>query len=230
LPHFLLHLLTVKLFIMDPMLGMIILWSSPRIPLGWLPCDGRQLTIQQYAALYAVIGIYFGGDGNTYFNLPDLRSRIPVGVGQGTNLSNYTLGQQGGTETVALNLAQLAAHNHIATASPSGLSGQVTLAATGALPASSSDGTTDTPGANAFPAKAPDYVSQGLSPNYIYGNPDGTTMPVNVTFQNPMPLTVTGNINVAVQNTGTNQGHPNIQPCLGMQYLIAYQGLFPDFN
>ena len=215
---------------MDPMLGMIILWSSPKIPMGWLPCDGSQLNISQYQALYAVLGVSFGGDGQTYFKLPDLRSRIPVGIGQGTNLSNYTLGQQGGVETVALTLAQMAAHNHTAVSTPS-LNGSVSLSASGTLAASSDYGTSDVPGPNLFPAKAPDYAAHGLSPNNIYGAFDGTKMPVNITFnQNPTPVSVTGSVNVTLQNTGGGGPHTNIQPCLGLQFIIAYQGIFPNFN
>jgi microcystin-dependent protein len=216
---------------MDPIIGMIILWGSQRIPDGWFPCDGRQLTIQQYTPLYAIIGFTYGGDGRTYFNLPDLRSRVAVGIGQGTGLSAYKLAQQAGTETVALSIAQLPAHSHVATATPA-LGGSINAAASGALPASKSFGSSETPGPNLFPAKAPDYVSQGLSADNIYGASDGsTTMPVKITF-NPAtaPVTITGNIGVTVQPNGSGQPHSNLQPFLGMQYLIAWNGIFPNFD
>ena len=215
---------------MDPLLGMIMLWSCPKTPIGWFPCDGRQLPIQQYAALYSILGNVFGGDGKTYFNLPDLRSRIPVGVGQGTSLSPYLLGQKGGVESVALTVQQMAAHTHAASGVPN-LSGAVSLSANGALPASKNYGSSDTPGANIFPAKAPDYVGQGLTADNIYGATDGTNLPVTVTFTpSQPPVTISGSVSVTVQNAGSNQAHPNIQPFLGMQYLIAYQGIYPDFN
>jgi microcystin-dependent protein len=227
---FLQYLLTIKFIIMDPILGMIILWSCPRVPQGWFPCDGRQLPISQYQALFAIIGTTFGGDGQTYFNIPDLRSRIPIGIGQGTSLSNYMLGQKGGTEAVALTLAQMAAHNHAAVSTNS-LTASVSLAANGTLPASSSYGTSVIPGPNFVPAKAPDYQSQGLSANNIYGAFDGTKMPVNITFpQNPAPVTISGGVNVTLQNTGANEAHTNIQPCLGLQYLMAFEGIFPSFD
>jgi len=216
---------------MDPILGMIILWGNPRIPNGWVPCDGRQLSIQQYTALFSLIGTYYGGNGTTTFNVPDLRSRVAVGIGQGAGLSSYALAEQGGVESVALTQAQLPAHNHVATATPA-LTGSVSLAANGSLQATKSYGTSDTPGANLFPAMAPDYVSEGLSADNIYGAPDGnTTMPVNVVFnQNPAPVTIAGTVNVAVQPNGTSQVHANLQPFLGMQYLIAINGIYPTFN
>lgn len=37
-----------------------------------LPCDGRELSINQYPILYSIVGDRFGGDGITRFKLPDL--------------------------------------------------------------------------------------------------------------------------------------------------------------
>ena len=216
---------------MDPMLGMIILWGTQRVPDGYVPCDGRLLNIQEYVALYSLIGTIYGGDGRTTFGVPDLRSRTAVCIGQGTGLANYTLAQQGGAEAVALTQMQLPAHTHMATAT-SALAGSANLAASGTLQATKSLGSSDTPGPDLFPAMAPDYVSQGLDADNIYGASDGTTtMPVNVVFpQNPAPVAITGNVNVAVQPTGTGQGHSNLQPFLGMQYLIAITGIYPQFG
>lgn len=61
---------------MDPILGMIVLFPmNPMFnerPRGWLPCDGRLLSIQQYQAMYALLGTQHGGDGRTTFALPNL--------------------------------------------------------------------------------------------------------------------------------------------------------------
>ena len=65
-------------------------------------------------ALFALIGTTYGGDGQTTFALPDLRGRLPVHQGQGPGLSNYVLGQMGGSETVTLTSQQLPAHTHAA--------------------------------------------------------------------------------------------------------------------
>ena len=65
---------------MEFLIGQIILaaFQDGRIPSGLLPCDGRTLQIQQYQALYAVIGPYFSGSGNsvTTFNLPNLYAPV----------------------------------------------------------------------------------------------------------------------------------------------------------
>ena len=215
---------------MDPIIGMIISWGTNRIPYGWVPCDGRTLLIREYQALFSLIFNLYGGDGVNNFKVPDLRSRVPVGVGQGTGLSYYTLAQKGGVESVALTQAQLPVHTHTATSSTA-LTGSANVSARGALPVSQISGTSDTPGANLFPAKAPDYVSQGLTADNIYGASDGTSMPVQITFQqNPAPVTITGSVSVSVQPTGFSDVHNNIQPFLGLQYLIAWNGIYPNFD
>jgi microcystin-dependent protein len=63
--------------------------------------------------LFALIGTMYGGDGQTTFGLPDLRSRVPVGTGQGAGLSSYTIGELVGVETVTLTANQLPAHQHV---------------------------------------------------------------------------------------------------------------------
>lgn len=94
-------------------LGEIILSASGNVPSGFLACDGSAVSRTTYAALFAEIGTNYGvGDGSTTFNLPDLRGRAPIGVGQGSGLSNRALGDSVGNETHTLTTAQLPVHNH----------------------------------------------------------------------------------------------------------------------
>jgi microcystin-dependent protein len=78
--------------------------------------------IAQNDLLYNVLGTTYGGDGTTTFGIPDLRGRVPIHQGQGPNLSHYTIGQQGGAETVTLNVNQLPSHNHTAVGTVQGQS------------------------------------------------------------------------------------------------------------
>lgn len=99
----------------DAYLGEIRLFPFDWAPVGWLPCDGRELEIVQYAALYALLGKQFGGNSQTKFNLPDLRGRTTVGMG--TNPTDpksefYAVGNAGGEDAVALTLAQIPPHTH----------------------------------------------------------------------------------------------------------------------
>ncbi|MBL6940281.1 MAG: tail fiber protein [Alphaproteobacteria bacterium] len=44
--------------------------------------DGSLLSIQQNQGLFSLLGNRYGGDGRKTFALPDLRGRVPVGVGK----------------------------------------------------------------------------------------------------------------------------------------------------
>lgn len=81
---------------------------------GFLLCDGSAVSRALYSDLFTEIGVTFGpGDGVTTFNIPDFRSRSPIGVGQGTGLSSYVMGQTAGEENHILTVAELATHTHL---------------------------------------------------------------------------------------------------------------------
>lgn len=72
--------------------------SDEKVPAGYLPCDGREVSRTQYSALFNVIGTSFGnGDNVSTFNVPDLRECVPVGIGtRSSGVSThdtYALGQ-----------------------------------------------------------------------------------------------------------------------------------------
>lgn len=129
-----------------PFIGEIMLVGYNFCPRGWAEADGRLLPIQQYTALFSLVGTTFGGNGQTNFALPDLRGRVPVGVGTGPGLSANRLGQSGGSETNTLTVGNLPPHSHT-------------------LGASSAAGTTGAPGGN-LPANA------GRESIYGTGTPD----------------------------------------------------------
>ena len=94
----------------------------------WLECNGQMVAVQQYQALYAVIGQTYGGSGNTTFALPNLAGCAAVGMGQGPSLSAYTLGRPpAGATAVTLTPAELPNHRHTLTAKlgPDASPGQV---------------------------------------------------------------------------------------------------------
>jgi microcystin-dependent protein len=93
-------------------IGDITLFAGNFEPSGWYFCDGRLLPISQFDVLFNLIGITYGGDGQTTFGLPDLRGRVPVHQGTGSSGTTYTVGQIGGVETVTLSTQQIPAHNH----------------------------------------------------------------------------------------------------------------------
>jgi microcystin-dependent protein len=96
----------------EPFLGEIAIFGFNFAPRGWAMCNGQILPISQNTALFSLLGTTYGGNGQTTFALPDLRSRVPVHEGQGPGLSSYDLGQTGGSENVTLTTPQLPLHTH----------------------------------------------------------------------------------------------------------------------
>lgn len=101
----------------DPFIGEIRIFPYTFAPSGWASCDGQLLPIKQYSALYAVIGITYGGDGKTNFALPNLKDRAAMNKGNGPGLTPRALAATGGAETATLTALQMAAHNHSLAAS-----------------------------------------------------------------------------------------------------------------
>ena len=62
---------------MEPFIGQIELFAFNFAPRAWSTCEGQLLPINQNAALFALLGTTFGGDGQTTFALPDLRGKAP---------------------------------------------------------------------------------------------------------------------------------------------------------
>jgi microcystin-dependent protein len=91
----------------QPYIGEIRMFGGSFAPAGWAFCDGSQQAISENDALFTLIGTTYGGDGQSTFNLPDLRGRTPMHVGP-----NYVLGENGGTESITLNTQQLPSHGH----------------------------------------------------------------------------------------------------------------------
>jgi microcystin-dependent protein len=60
-------------------LGEIVAYAGAAIPDGWLPADGREMSVEANEALFGVLGTRFGGNGETSFALPDLRCNMVVG-------------------------------------------------------------------------------------------------------------------------------------------------------
>jgi len=195
--------------------GEVRLFAATFVPDGWLACLGQQLPINQYNALFALIGTYYGGDGVNSFNLPDLRGRVPMQVGQ-SEFGTFNVGTKGGGAPTPVTAAgsvqitkvtQLPAHNHSATLTVSkdpgtsaapldgGYLGTVKGSGLGAAP--SVYASTATTGTSTMNASA---VSTGNT---------GSDKPESI------PVTVTGQVPAS------------LPPALGMYYAICWSGIFP---
>ncbi|HEY1339855.1 MAG TPA: tail fiber protein [Bryobacteraceae bacterium] len=96
----------------SPFLGEIRMAGFNFPPRTWAFCNGQILSISQNTALFSLLGTYYGGNGTSNFALPNLQSRIPLGVGQAPGLSDYVLGEMGGLENVTLLSTEMPNHNH----------------------------------------------------------------------------------------------------------------------
>lgn len=98
----------------DRYLGQIIPFTNTFCPKNTVEANGQILAIRSNVALFSLYGTQFGGDGSTTFALPDLRGRAPYGQGQGPGLQPYVVGQNGGAESIQLDVAELPTHTHAA--------------------------------------------------------------------------------------------------------------------
>jgi microcystin-dependent protein len=96
----------------EPYLGEIRPFGFNFAPRGWAFCAGQILPIAQNTALFSLLGTTYGGNGQTTFALPDLRSRAALGMGQGNGLTDYVEGEQIGEENVTILSTTMAAHSH----------------------------------------------------------------------------------------------------------------------
>lgn len=96
----------------DPFVGEICPTPYTFSPYGWAYCSGQLLQVNQYTALYAVLGNIFGGTYNQTFGVPNLKTTVPMGFGAGPGLSNRPWASSTGNASVQLTSAQLPTHDH----------------------------------------------------------------------------------------------------------------------
>ncbi|MDG0025135.1 tail fiber protein [Trinickia sp. Y13] len=200
----------------DPFLGEIRMAGFDYAPTGWAQCQGQLLPISQNQALFALLGTYYGGNGVSNYQLPNLQGRTPVGIGQGLGLSPVVIGETGGTENASLTIQNLPQHTHTATVM--GGSGTVSIA----IPASTS---TASGSESAAPSNTSVLgpVSAGGRPGAIYSTAtaDTTLKPFEAALNGAPPT---------VQNSTTGGSLPFSvrNPYLGINFIIALEGVFPS--
>lgn len=96
----------------DQFLAEIRMFACNFAPIQWASCNGQLLPISQNTALFSLIGTYYGGNGTSTFQLPNLQGNVPLDAGQGQGLSLYQVGEQGGSPTVTLLDTENPIHNH----------------------------------------------------------------------------------------------------------------------
>jgi len=100
--------------------GSIMPFAGSTAPLGWMLCDGSQISRTTYAALFTAISSAWGnGDGSTTFHLPDFRGRFlrgaDAGAGRDPDATSRTASNTGGNagdNVGSLQNDTIASHRH----------------------------------------------------------------------------------------------------------------------
>jgi len=202
----------------EPFLGEIKMFGGNFAPRGYAFCQGQLLSIAQNSALFSLLGTTYGGNGQTTFGLPDLRGRVPVGQGSGGGLSPVVLGEVGGGENVTLTLNQMPTHNHTVT-----FAGQVTATGQAAIPATASATATTQAAPGTGTVLGP--IAAGGRPGSLYATSaaETTLAPFNISCSGNVPAATVG-------LSGGSQPVSVRNPYLGINFIIALEGVFPSRN
>lgn len=227
---------------MEAFTGTILPFIADYAPDGWSICDGKLLQVNQYQALFSIIGTTYGGDGKTTFALPDLRGCAPIGMGKPQKSdTNYSLGEKKGNETVQLKVENLPPHNHPATfagtaSTTSITNGSITngscLVTVNIPPnAVNSASGTNVPGADKCLGVG-EYLSEPVN-IYSSATPNITLGAQSVTATGTVSGNVSGSVSVTsagtvtVGSTGNGAAFSNMQPSVVINYIICLVGYYP---
>jgi microcystin-dependent protein len=201
---------------MEGYIGEIRLFGGNYAPLGWQLCNGEIRSIAADTALYSIIGTIYGGDGISTFALPDLRGRVAMGNFKGPGLTARVLGEKQGSENVTLTIPNMAAHTHAAIVTPN--QGQIPTA-TAKLYGVNDAGGNVNPGGNMIGTDSDAGATPYLATGPIVAMKSDSIV---INSLNP-PLPV-----VTLANTGGSMPHNNIQPILGLNFIICIEGIYPS--
>ncbi len=215
---------------MTPYLGQIILFAGDFAPEGWAFCHGQVHMITQNTDLFNLIRNTYGGDGTNTFALPDMRGRIPVGSGTpdpAKHRLNAPLGSAGGRNEVQLTEENLPPHQHNAALAEdlelkTRLKPNPLVIATTDAPATSPD-----PGGNILAMTSPSNFHLYAPPNTDIGHLGGLTGGLKVGAE------VRGGVSInsaGGSSTGKATPVPTLPPYLGINYIIATSGIYPQAN
>lgn len=226
---------------MDAYIGSILPVAFRLAPYGWNYCGGQSLTIAQNNALYALIGITYGGDARTNFNVPNLTSRIPLGaslMGNAPNLTQEPIGTAGGSEQAII------AHTHPGSFNPAGVTVNLpqfnaNVTTTTHLMASGDNGAQPAPSANSYLAG---FTGNTDSQEGVNGKlySAGSSTPANLVNLGGLSCNATATVTPAGATTlggssaltvGVNASPApaknSLPPFLAISFIIALQGIFP---
>jgi len=221
---------------MDYFIAGVMPFAGNFAPRQWAFCRGGLLAINDFQAVYALMGTSFGGDGRVSFGVPDLRGRAIVGVGTGHGLSTVLRGQPVGLETHTLTYDELPPHSHSADFHPigGGTPGSPTTAETTVKMRVADTATTASPN-NAFPAPLKsDFGGEAVAITGYGSSASGSNYMNSDALEATTVISgggggITGGA-VTVGSAGLGNDFDLRGPRLGMDYILALNGIFPPRN
>ncbi|PRC95007.1 phage tail protein [Solimicrobium silvestre] len=90
----------------DQFIGEIRAFGFNYAPYEWAFCNGQLIPVQQNAALFAILGANYGGNGSTNFGLPNLQGRAIMGQ------VNGDINNPQGDAQVTITTATMPSHSH----------------------------------------------------------------------------------------------------------------------
>ena len=210
----------------DPLMGEVCMFAFDFCPYGYLEANGQTLQINQYQALYSLLGNRFGGSAGSTFALPNLRGRTMIGRGTPTNeTTNYQLGTSYGSFATQLTLAQLPAHNP--TAALTADSQTITASLPVSTLVGSSTGTLSALASGQTGYLAGVSGKSGASAVNFIG-PYTTTAPVaGSTATLPVTASVSGGLVSVAATPNPTAKVPTLTPSVAMTPCIAVDGIYP---
>lgn len=196
--------------------GVTVPFAGLAVPPGWLECNGAAVSRVDYAALFAAIGTTYGpGNGETTFNLPDLRQRVPVGR-DADDPTFASVGATGGAKTHTLGEDEMPAHGH-STPEFSIELGSHTHTAGLSLDALPVIDTPDLPYEHGHLWEE----DQAVASKSVEGVDNGGRVPLSGTVN--IDEVDLGGVSIPGGNTGNTGGggpHNNMQPYVVVRYII----------
>lgn len=194
-------------------IGTVTCYAGTNVPVGWLFCDGSEVSKTTYSDLFNVIGTAYGNPNNpNNFVLPNLTQKFPLGK----SVSN-SLGQSSGSANITLDVNQLPSHSHTGTTDASGTHTHTA---------------TDSGHSHAYNDA---YFAENLGGGQnIYGTSADTDTDNQYIYRTPQPVTSVGYSNISVANsgshshtfttntTGSGSSINIMNPYLVLNYIIKY--------
>jgi microcystin-dependent protein len=194
-----------------PPVGTVLCYGGSKLPDDYLSCNGANVCRRKYHKLFKAIGtIYGSGNGCTTFTLPDLRGRVVVGCGSGTDLTSRSLGDASGEEYHTLTIPEIPSHNHTGTTTTDG---------------SHNHSITDPGHTHTMTTINDDFNDSGANPPGFTGDSAGSrTWDIINSGTTGIAINTDGlhNHTFTTSTVGGDSSHNNMQPYLVLKYIIRY--------